>query len=101
MGKVFSSFCLIAVSSILVVAQENRASIAGSVTDSSGGAVPAARVVVTSVERNTTSETLTTETGRYVVGFLIPGAYNLAVEHPGFRKHIQENIQLGTDEKLG
>src|SRR5262245_61725967 len=53
-------FCLIAVSPSFVVGQESRASIAGLVTDSRGGGVPAARVVVTSVERNTVSETLTT-----------------------------------------
>jgi hypothetical protein len=93
--------CLPLLFSLVLFAQEDRASISGSVSDSSGGAVPNAKVVVTSVERNAISEAVTTETGRFAVNFLIPGTYILTVEHPGFKKHIQQNIVLATGEKLG
>ena len=82
-------------------AQEDRASISGQVTDPSGSAVPNAQVTVTSVERNTVSKAASTETGRYQVGFLLPGRYTLSVEAPGFKKYVRQNIQLQVAEKLG
>lgn len=85
----------------VLFAQENRASISGLVKDSSGGAIPGATVIVTSVERKTTTEAVTTDTGRFAVNFLNPGPYFLTIERSGFKKYIQENISLDTGEKLG
>ena len=96
----------IVLSSLLVLsgvlrAQEDRASITGLVRDSTGGAIPGAKVVVTSVERGTTTEAVTTETGRFAVSFLNPGPYILTVERAGFKKYVQQNILLATGDKLG
>lgn len=94
--------CLVAVFPLSVLfAQEDRASISGLVSDSSGAAIPDAKVVVTSVERNTNTEAVTTVTGRYAVNFLNPGTYLLTIERAGFKKHVQRNISLATGEKLG
>ncbi len=84
-----------------LIAQEDRASIAGLVTDQSGSAVPGAAIVVTSIDRNTTARAVSTEAGRYQVGFLLPGRYVLIVEARGFKKHVRENILLVVGEKLG
>jgi hypothetical protein len=93
--------CLPLLFSLVLFAQEDRASISGTVKDSTGGAIPNAKVIVTSVDRNAITEAVTTDTGRFVVNFLNPGAYILTVEHPGFKKHIQQNLTLATGEKLG
>lgn len=77
-----------------VLAQEFRASIAGQVTDSTGAIVDGATVVVTSVERNTSTEATTNSAGRYLVQFLLPGHYNLSVEKPGFKKFVRPGISL-------
>jgi hypothetical protein len=75
-------------------AQDVRASISGIVTDASGSVVPGATVTATSVERNTTSSTVTSETGNYLVQFLLPGTYRITAELSGFKKFVRENILL-------
>ncbi|MCC6585297.1 MAG: carboxypeptidase regulatory-like domain-containing protein [Bryobacterales bacterium] len=82
-------------------AQEERASIAGLVTDPSGSAVPGAVISVRSVERNTVSQAVSSDAGRFQVGFLLSGRYTLNVEAQGFKKYIRENIELGVAQKLG
>ncbi len=82
-------------------AQEFRASISGSVTDSSAAPVPNCKVVVTNVATNGSSEAASGEGGRYVVSFLVPGTYSVTVEHTGFKKFIRENVVLGVSDRLG
>jgi hypothetical protein len=81
-------------------AQEFRASITGAVTDPSGSPVPGAKVAITSVERNTTENVETNEAGRYLVQFLMPGRYTVAVEKEGFRKSVREGISVSSNDRL-
>jgi hypothetical protein len=85
----------------LVSAQDFRATIAGLVTDPAGAPVPAASVTVTSVERNVTSTTATTESGRYLVQFLLPGSYTVTVEKAGFKKVLRDGIRLAASDRAG
>src|SRR5918994_5285047 len=84
-----------------LVAQEARAAISGQVTDSSGAALPNAAVRVVATERNTASTTETSDSGRYQVGFLVPGTYSVSIEASGFKRYLREGIQLATGEKPG
>ena len=81
--------------------QEFRASISGEVTDPSGAPVEGARIVVTSVERNITMETVTNAAGRYLVQFLLPGGYTMTVEKPGFKKFLRDGISLAGSDRVG
>src|SRR5688572_24384524 len=83
----------------LAFAQEVRASISGIVTDPSGSVVPGATITVTSVERNTSTSTVTSDTGNYLLQFLLPGHYRLTAELPGFKKLVRENIVLQVGDK--
>ena len=80
--------------SVPALAQEFRASITGQVTDPSGAAIAEAKVIVTNVERNTTSEALTNSKGIYLVQFLLPGQYSLSVAASGFKTFLQRGISL-------
>ncbi len=80
-------------------AQEFRATLVGRVTDTSGASIAGARIGVTNMETNTTSSTLTTDTGDYVVPALLPGRYRLEVDQPGFRKHVREGITLNIRDR--
>jgi len=98
----FFAFAIVLFSSVqLIVAQEVRAAISGQVTDPSGAAVPNAAIRVVNLERNTSSTTVTSDSGRYQVAFLLPGVYSVSIEAPGFRRYVREDIQLATGEKLG
>jgi hypothetical protein len=59
-------------------------SIAGRVTDVSGGAVPGARVTARQTETNVASTALADESGRFRLPALRVGSYEVTVTHPGF-----------------
>ena len=82
-----ASFVLIA---CVLSAQEFRASLSGEVTDPSGASIAGAVITITNIDRNTDSTEVTNALGRYVVSFLAPGSYKVAVDKPGFRKSIRE-----------
>src|SRR5689334_23248117 len=75
-------------------AQLNTGTITGTVTDSSGAAVP--NVKVTAVQMDTNFETNATSNteGIYRIPSLQPGAYRLTFEAAGFKRFVQSGIDL-------
>lgn len=87
------------VSGLLWSQSSYTASVRGSVTDSSGGAVPAASIVMTEVERNIAHTFISDEAGRYFFTALPPGNYTLLVEAKGFKKYSLKNIVLAVQQQ--
>jgi hypothetical protein len=82
-------------------AQVDRATISGLVTDSSGGVLPGATVVVASIATDVKSTQQTSDTGGYQVGNLIPGKYRVEVELSGFKKSSQiVTLEVGQRGRL-
>ncbi len=75
-------------------AQSNRGAITGTVADSAGALIPGVQVVITNSETGAKSDTVTTGTGNYSLLQLPVGTYTLTVEHAGFNKYEQSNIQV-------
>ena len=75
--------------------QSDRGSITGIVTDSTGAVVPRVTVVVTNTATNTSRETVSTESGKYVFQELPVGVYNLTVKQTGFKTYLQQGITVG------
>src|SRR3954469_11326174 len=73
-----------------VQAQVDRASLTGTVKDSSGAVVPGATVTLTGPQAPSTTTTNTE--GTYLVLSLIPGRYVVAAELSGFQKSSQNVI---------
>jgi outer membrane receptor protein involved in Fe transport len=85
---------VLALVSVLVLpstsyAQVDRATLSGLVKDSDGAVLPGATVVVTSQATGQQSNQVTTPSGTYQVGNLIPGKYRVDVELNGFKKSSQ------------
>src|SRR5215831_18900262 len=74
--------------------QSVDATLKGRVGDSSGAAVPAAKLEVKNVGTNQIVSTITDSAGQYTVPFLQPGTYALAVEASGFKKVVREGLSL-------
>ncbi len=70
------------------------ASLNGSVTDSSGAAVPNAKVTVASSQTGLSRTTTTNETGLYRFAQLPVGTYDLTVEANGFKLSKRTGIAL-------
>jgi len=76
---------LITVFSSAALAQTFRGSIQGTVTDSSGAAVPGAQVRVFSPGTGLTRSVTTNDSGEYAASELPLGSYSITVEMKGFR----------------
>lgn len=70
------------------------ASINGTVRDPSGGVIPTATVVLTNADTAVKRETITNNSGNYVLLNIPPGKYNLEATKQGFASMVQEGITL-------
>ena len=75
-------------------AQQETATIAGTVTDATGAVVPHAVVIVTNVQTGISVRTEASDAGTYVVPSLRPGDYSIAVESKGFQKTVRTGVNL-------
>src|ERR1700722_689913 len=74
-------------------AQTGTSSIAGTITDPQGRAVPAARVTLTNVATNAKRNVLSTNTGSYIFDLITPGDYRIEIEAKGFNRTVLDNVQ--------
>ena len=65
---------------------ETSTSIRGIVTDSSGAAVPGAKVDIRNTATNEERTTNTDGSGFYAFPSIVPGTYDVTVIHPGFKR---------------
>ena len=72
-------------------AQSEFGNITGLVSDSSGGVLAAADVVVTNIATGVKKTTNTTSGGEYNVPVL-PGTYQIQITMPGFKRHVRESV---------
>src|SRR2546421_3036066 len=72
--------------------------IFGTVTDSSGAAVPSVSVTAMAVSTGVTTKTVTNESGNYVFPNLPPGTYTVSCEAGGFRKAEVSNVLVEVNQ---
>src|SRR4051812_46649483 len=94
--RLFWACCLV---SVVTWAQSYTASVRGTVTDSSHGAVPSATVVLTETAQNVEYKTVTDSSGRYVMPSVPRGHYTLIVEAAGFRKAVRPPFDLDVQQQ--
>ena len=82
----------------LLFGQAFTGSISGIVTDSTGAVVSGAKITVTDVTRNTNFDTVSNDTGLYVMSQLPPSTYRVNASSPGFRTFVLDNLPLATQQ---
>lgn len=97
---------LLVVSSLAMVSswkpaygQTVNATLYGSVTDSTGAAIPGAHIIASEVQTGIRTKTITDVSGGYVFPSLSPGVYAITVEKTGFKASVLAGIQLLVDQK--
>lgn len=81
-------------------AQDITGSIVGSVKDATGASVQNATVTITDIEKKTVVRTVTTgNDGTYSVPQLPVGRYEVAIEAPNFKKHVETNVKLDVNQR--
>jgi hypothetical protein len=95
----FCGFVLLFLSS--GVAAQFKAGIQGTVTDTAGGLIPAAKITLTNTETNKVQETTSSDEGFYRVSGLAPGKYKLAVEKAGYKQKVFDNVAVSAEAVQG
>ncbi len=75
-----------------------KGQINGTVTDSSGAAIPGAEIIVKSKQTSISSSTTTTSSGDFSLPTLDPGDYSVIITANGFQKLVQENVHVNALE---
>ena len=85
---------LICLPGAVLFGQSERGTISGTVTDSTGGGVPQAKVTVTNIATNIVMSTLSNEAGDYTIPNLPAGQYNAIFGKEGFASAGRNGITL-------
>jgi Carboxypeptidase regulatory-like domain/TonB dependent receptor len=83
-----------------VAAQDYRGKVQGSVTDENGGVVPGAHVVLRNVKTGVETSRASDSNGHYIFDFVEPGDYIVTIEQTGFKKAVQENVNVRVKSDL-
>src|SRR5271165_6115252 len=82
---------------LLLAAQD--ATIVGTVTDASGGAIPNVAITLTNTETNLVVHSTTNDDGQYVVPNLRIGHYTVRAETPNFKTTEETGIVLQVGDR--
>jgi len=85
---------MVGITRLSAQSQAFTATISGTVTDTSGGVVPGAKVTLTSAERGIARSFTTSDSGAYSFTLLPPADYVLKVEQSGFQTYEQRGVSL-------
>ncbi len=79
---------------------QGESSIEGTVTDSSGGAIPSVTVQIKNLETGAERLLTTDDAGRFSAAVLPIGQYEVRAEKPGFRPEIKSDVSLVVGQRL-
>jgi hypothetical protein len=82
-------------------AQEFRATISGHVLDSTGAAVPNAKIQAVNIDTNETTTAASDPSGAYSIPFLRPGNYKLTATATGFKQFVRDRVTLEVGKVAG
>jgi hypothetical protein len=85
---------------VAAVAQESRGTIIGRVSDASGAVLPGINVAIISTATNVTITATTNDEGRFSAPFLLPGVYRVTVEKTGFKRLVQNVVEVRVSETV-
>ena len=75
-----------------------RASIQGTVTDSTGGVIPNATLILLDTDTNRSITATSNESGTYNFNALAPDHYSLTATAPGFQQQVIKNVQINPEQ---
>lgn len=84
---------------LTAVAQSNKATITGTISDPNGAVVKDAKVTVTNVATNEAREATSSDDGTYTIPALDPGVYRVTVDASGFTQSIVNEVKLDTGSR--
>ncbi|WP_238325877.1 TonB-dependent receptor [Bryobacter aggregatus] len=84
----------------LASAQDARGTILGRVTDTTGANIVAAPVRALNPSTGVTLTATTNADGNYLLPYLLPGKYTVTVEMTGFKKAVQNQVEVRVGDQV-
>ena len=84
----------------VLFAQAQYGSIGGAVKDSTGAVIPGVAISIVHSETGQAARGVSAEDGRYLVPQLLPGTYEIRVEHTGFKGLSITGITLNINQNI-
>jgi hypothetical protein len=97
-SALYSLAFLVGLAACPVYGQTTTAQWTGFISDTSGAAVPAAKVTVTNMGTGVMRESTTSDLGHYAAALLPPGNYVVRVEKAGFRTMSRSGVVLHVEQ---
>src|SRR5437868_2263221 len=95
LAVVFLSFL-----SVQTFGQSTYATVSGTVGDATGAVLPGVEVIATNNATGVVTTVISNESGAYNFASLLPGAYKVTAELPGFQTKSYTDVQLGNAERV-
>jgi hypothetical protein len=92
-------FCFV-LFTLSLLAQSERGTITGRVTDASGAVVPRAKVTITETATNVSANSTTTDAGDFTFASLPVGRYTVRVEADGFKPAVTTGVVLNASASV-
>jgi len=96
MSGVFVFFCM----SAGALAQVERGTISGTISDTSGAPMPGTVITVGNLATGVEFRTVTSEQGQFIAPNLIPGPYRIVSSQKGFKSVSREDLIVRANERL-
>ena len=97
----FAAALPIAIPTSLRAQTAGAGTISGTVTDSTGAAIPNATVIATNTATNVSTQRTSSSSGLFNIAPLPPGTYSVSVQATGFRTLKQDNLAVNALGVLG
>ncbi|MCC6588727.1 MAG: TonB-dependent receptor [Bryobacterales bacterium] len=82
----------------VLMAQEFRATLQGTVTDPSNAVISGASAVLRSLDTGNERQAVTNDLGHFIFSFLPPGNYSVTLTAPGFKTVVRDKISLSVSQ---
>jgi hypothetical protein len=99
MRHIFRTAALLLLSSVSALAQADRGSVTGTITDPSGAVVPAVPLTLQNIATNLTYSTTSNDNGGYSFLNLPVGVYTLSAEGKGFQRQEVRGIEVQVNQQ--
>ena len=84
--------CMLLLFASVLFGQRDLGTLTGTITDSSGAAVPNAKITIFEDATGQSSDAISGDSGSFTRPALRPGTYTLSVEAAGFQKAQQKGV---------
>jgi hypothetical protein len=95
MKKLICLLCALCLAATISFGQANNATLTGTVTDTTNAVLPGVTITATNTATGVASTIVTNEAGAYTIQSLLPGAYEVKAELPGFQIQNYTGVNLG------